>query len=73
MLRTDLAAEAAAAQLFGGMAACSGQRPDLRFYQACSPCRATSAYALLIKLTETIASHLDKYSLRRTYVVLQIH
>ena len=69
MLRADLAAEAAAAQLFGGMAACSGQRPDLRFYQAYSPCQATLAHALLIELTETIASHLKKHRLERTCVV----
>jgi len=34
ILRADLAASAAAAQLFAGMAACSGRRPDLRFFQA---------------------------------------
>jgi len=34
ILRADLAAGAAAAQLFAGMAACSGRRPDLRFFQA---------------------------------------
>ena len=37
MLRADLAAERAAAQLFAGMAACSGRRPDLRYYQVCPP------------------------------------
>ena len=41
MLRADLVAERAVAQLFAGMAACSGRRPDLRFYQVCLPRRLT--------------------------------